>query len=271
MRKLVITLAGCMLLVGCRENNANQSSNTFIVGMECNYAPFNWQASQASETSVSIGGAGFCDGYDVKVASEIAKSIGKEVVIKKLEWDGLQLALESGEIDAIIAGMTANEQREQGIDFTTPYFESEMVVIVRGDDPLVNVTSIQDFSGKNMIGQMNTNYDTVIDQIEGVNHLTPKSSYPELVVSLKSKEADAITAELPVAEGIVKSNPDLAIVHFAPGEGFDIDTSVSIGLKEGSRGTEFFNQVQEALDEISIETRNEWMSQARENAPTGEE
>ena len=69
---------------------------------------------------------------------------------------------------------------------------------------------------------------------------------------------------------MVQANPDLAIVHFAPGEGFDIDTSVSIGLKEGSRGTEFFNQVQAALDEISIETRNDWMSQARENAPTGE-
>lgn len=60
----------------------------------------------------------------------------------------MQLSLESGEIDAIIAGMTANEEREQGIDFTTPYFESEMVLIVRADDDLVHATSIQDFSGK---------------------------------------------------------------------------------------------------------------------------
>ena len=112
--------------------------------------------------------------------------------------------------------------------------------------------------------------DTVIDQIEGVNHLTPKSSYPELVVSLQSNEADAITAELPVAEGVIQANPDLTIVHFAEGKGFDIDTSVSIGLKEGSRGTEFFNQVQSALDNISDSTRNEWMTESRESAPTGE-
>ena len=62
----------------------------------------------------------------------------------------------------------------------------------------------------------------------------------------------------------------MTIVHFAEGKGFDIDTSVSIGLKEGSRGTEFFNQVQSALDNISDSTRNEWMTESRESAPTGE-
>ena len=270
MKKFFGIFATGILLVGCSANEGGNTSDKFVVGMECNYAPFNWQTNQETETSVSIGGAGLCDGYDVRVAKEIAQSLGLELEIKKLEWDGLQLALESGEINAIIAGMTANENREQGIDFTTSYFESEMVMIVRKDDSLSQATSIQDFRGKNVIGQMNTNYDDVIDQIENVNHLTPKSSYPELVVSLQSKEADGITAELPVAEGVIQANPDLTIVHFAKGQGFDVNTSVSIGLKEGSRGTEWFNNVQEALDKISVQTRNEWMTDARESAPTGE-
>ena len=269
MKKLVSTLALCTVLGACGNSGAD-AADTFVVGMECNYAPFNWQIGQQTETSVSIGGAGYCDGYDVMVATEIASTLGKELEIKKLEWDGLQPALESGEITAIIAGMTANEDREQGIDFTTPYYESEMVMIVRADDALVQATSIQEFAGKNVIGQMNTNYDTIIDQIEGVNHLTPKGTYPELVMSLQSKEADATTAELPVAQGIIEANPDLAIVQFAQGQGFDIDTSVSIGLKEGSRDGELFNSVQEALNTISPETRDEWMSQAKNNAPTGE-
>ncbi|MGL4337747.1 MAG: transporter substrate-binding domain-containing protein [Turicibacter sp.] len=270
MRKLIGVLMVCSVLTACGANEGTGNSDSFVVGMECNYAPFNWQLNKATDTSVEIGGAGYCDGYDVMVAREIATSLGKEVKIKKLEWDGLQASLESGEIDAIIAGMTANDQREQGIDFTTPYFESEMVMIVRKDDPLATATGIQDFSGKNVIGQMNTNYDEVIDQIEGVNHLTPRSAYPELVVSLLSQEADGVTAELPVAQGVVAANPDLTIVQFADGLGFDIDTSVSIGLKEGSKGTETFNKIQSALDSISEDTRIEWMTKARENAPTGE-
>lgn len=269
MKKFIGVLALGSLLVGCGANGTN-SEDQFIVGMECNYAPFNWQTDKETETAVSIGGAGLCDGYDVRMASQIADTLGKELVVKKLDWDGLQPALQSGEIDAIIAGMTANEEREQGIDFTTPYFESEMVMIVKKDGNYADATSINDFSGANVIGQMNTNYDEIIDQIKDVNHLTPRSSYPELVQTLLAGESDGITAELPVAEGVVQANPSLTIVHFADGKGFDVDTSVSIGLKEGSRGSDFFNNVQAALDQISEATRQEWMSAARETAPTGE-
>lgn len=268
MKKLltaVCTLA--LVLTGCgssdeAEVSKNTGKETFTVGMECNYAPFNWQTSEQTDTSVSLGGAGYCDGYDVRVARQIADELDREIVVKKIAWDGLQGALESGEIDAIIAGMTANEDRENGIDFTTPYYESEMVMIVRKGSEEAKYTDIQQFNGKNVIGQKNTNYDDVIDQINGVNHATPKAAYPEMVVALQNEEVDGITAELPVAESVVKTNDDLTIVHFDEGKGFDIDTSVSVGLKEGSRDTEFFNQVQKAIDGISTETRNEWMAEA---------
>lgn len=277
MKKLVCAaFAMALLMTGCgsSEDDKNVSKNTgketFTVGMECNYAPFNWQTNDQTKTSVAIGGAGYCDGYDVRVAREIAKKLDREIVIKKIAWDGLQPALDSGEIDAIIAGMTKNKDRENGIDFTTPYYESEMVMIVRKNDKAVKYKDIQQFKGKNVIGQKNTNYDTVIDQIKGVKHATPKATYPEMVLSLQNKEVDGITAELPVAEGVVAANKDLAIVHFAKGKGFNIDTTVSIGLKEGSRDSDFFKSVQKALDGISKETRDQWMKEARESQPKTE-
>lgn len=262
-----------MALAGCSSAPADggASGDTFTVGMECDYAPFNWQTSTATDTSSDLGsGAGYCDGYDVKISRELADKMGKTLVVKKINWDGLQPALESGEIDAIVAGMTASEDREEGIDFTTPYYESEMVMIVPKDSEAVNFDDIQQFSGWKVIGQKNTNYDTVIDQIEGVDHVTPKAKYPELILALQSGEAQAITAELPVAKGIVEANPDLTYITFADGKGFDVDTSVSIGLKNNTRGTESFDSVQKALDAISQEQRDEWMISAVNNAPTGD-
>ncbi len=234
MKKKLVTAAFAMtlLLTGCgsSDDDKNVSKNTgketFTVGMECNYAPFNWQS--------------------------------------------LQPALESGEIDAIIAGMTKDETRENGIDFTSPYYESEMVMIVRKGDKAAKFNDIQQFKGKTIIGQKSTNYDTIIDQIKGVKHATPKATYPEMILSLQNKEVDGITAELPVAEGAVEANKDLTIVHFAKGKGFDIDTSVSVGLKEGSRDSELFNAVQKSLDGISKETRDQWMKEARESQPKTE-
>ena len=72
MKKKLVTAAFAMtlLLTGCgsSDDDKNVSKNTgketFTIGMECNYAPFNWQTKEQTKTSVSIGGAGFCDGYD---------------------------------------------------------------------------------------------------------------------------------------------------------------------------------------------------------------
>lgn len=281
MKKQLWSAAACamMILAGCSSasngsstaSNASADSDTFTVGMECNYAPFNWQQVEGSDTAVELGGgAGYCDGYDVMISQDIAENLGKKLVVKKINWDGLQPALDSGEIDAIVAGMTANEEREEGIDFTTPYFSSEMVLIVPKGSELESFTDIQQFSGHKVIGQKNTNYDTVIDQIEGVNHVVPKSAYPELVLALQTGEAEAITAELPVAKGICEANPDLTYITFEEGKGFDIDTAVSIGLKNNSRDSEEFNAVQESLDKITQETREEYMQNAVNNAPTNE-
>ncbi len=273
--------AAAILFVGCSSSapadsgsadSANDASNgTFTVGMECDYAPFNWQTAEEGDTAVSLGtGAGYCDGYDVVVSKAIADDLGKELVIKKVNWDGLQPALESGEIDAIIAGMTANDEREEGMDFTTPYYGSEMVMIVKKGSEAENFKDIQDFSGWKVIGQKNTNYDDVIDQIEGVDHVTPKAKYPELILALQAGEADAITAELPVAKGIVAANDDLTYITFDEGKGFDVDTTVSIGMKNDTRDSELFKSVQSALDKIDEDTRGDWMLEAVNRAPTGE-
>lgn len=270
--KTLIAMAMVSLLFGCGgQQQETAESEQFVVGMECAYAPFNWQTSQESETTVSLGNAGYADGYDVQIAKRIADDLGKELVIKKISWDGLSVALESGEIDAIIAGMTANETREEGIDFTTPYYDSEgMIMIVRKDGEEAKFTDIQQFSGKNVVGQKGTNYDDVIDQIKGVHHATAKATYPEMVVALQQGDVDGITAEMAVAEGVVAANKDLTIVHFDEGKGFECDTTVSIGLKEGTRDSEFFKQVQASLDKITPEERKQLMTEAVNRQPAGE-
>lgn len=280
MKKQLWSAAACamMILAGCSSSNGSSTANgssatadadTFTVGMECNYAPFNWQQTDPSDTAVELGsGAGYCDGYDVMISQDLADALGKKLVVKKIVWDGLQPALESGEIDAVIAGMTANDEREEGMDFTTPYYSSEMVLIVPKDSEVTSFTDIQQFAGHKVIGQKNTNYDTIIDQIEGVDHVTPKAAYPELILALQTGEAEAITAELPVAKGITEANPDLTYITFEEGKGFDVDTTVSIGLKNDTRDTQEFKDIQAALDAISQETRDEYMQNAVSNAPT---
>lgn len=293
-RIFAMAIAACMLLAGCGspapvesapaadaagsqpaestagDNAADPLGDTFTVGMECNYAPFNWTQLEQTDTSVALGdGVSYGDGYDVVMASAIAEKLGKTLVIKKTAWDGLEPALSSGEIDAVIAGMTATPERAKNADFTSPYYESDMVIIIRGDDAeLGAVTDIQQLSGKKVQGQKNTNYDTIIDQIEGVQHMTPLDSYPLMINALKSGDVDALTAELPVATGVISTNPDLKIVQFDKDKGFQVDTSVSIAIKKGN--TALLDAVQGALDTIPEETRQQWMLDATQRQPATE-
>ena len=270
MKKLLVLLM-LVLMCGCSSSTpaSDSSSNVLRVGMECDYAPFNWTQVKASDTAVQISSVDYADGYDVVIASMIAKDLGMEVQIVKTDWDSLIPSLNAGAIDCIIAGMTETPERAQEVNFTTPYYESQMVVIVRADSDLVGIKDIQQLSGHKVLGQINTTYDEIIDQINGVVHLTPLDTYPRMILSLTSGEADAITAELPVANGVVAANPELKIVTFAQGKGFTVDTSVSIAVAK--QNSELLDQIQNALNEISEADRLEIMEAAVSRQPSVEE
>ena len=273
MKKVLTLLILALLCAGCSasddSNNKDESGrHTLKVGMECNYAPFNWTQIEDSDTAEPISSVDYCDGYDVVMAARIAAALDMDVQIVKTDWDNLIPSLNNNDIDLIIAGMTATPERAEAVNFTQPYYESQMVIVVRKDSELTSITNIQELSGYNVLGQLNTLYDEIIDQIEGVNHMTPMESYPRMVLSLQSSEADAITAEMPVALGVVAANPDLAIVEFEGENGFIADTTVSIAARKSD--TELLEKVQAVLDGITQEERNAMMAEATERQPAAE-
>ena len=271
---ILLSLAMVFAVVGCTKEDEKkpEEKEKFVVGMEVDSAPFNYQLSEPTNTSVAIE-TGYADGYDVMMAKAIADALGRELVIKKIVWEGLIPALVNGEIDAIIGDMTATEEREKSVDFTTPYYdpgETGEVIIVKENSPYVNYTDIQQFSGVRLIAQFNTINDEAVDLINGVIHVTPKATYPLLVLALQQDEAEGIVCSRAEATAMMTGQTGLKVVTFEAGHGFDIDASVSIAMQEGTRGGEFFNAVQKALDNISNEQRDLYMVDAIAKMPVEE-
>ena len=279
MKRFIALLAAWLMLfcvAGCKKQEENSSASTaeddtFVVGMECNYAPFNWTQTNASETAVEIAdGSGYADGYDVRIAQKIADGLGKKLVIEKIEWDGLTLAVRSGKIDAIIAGMSPTEERKATIDFTDPYYETGVVIVVKKDSAYAAADSLDDFAGEKITGQMNTYHYTVIDQIAGVEKESAMADFPSMIVALRSGAIDGYIADTNSAQAALKANGDLAIVSFEEGKGFETtpdEVAVSIGLKKGSELAEPINEI---LAGISAETRQQIMDSATEDQPLSE-
>jgi ABC-type amino acid transport substrate-binding protein len=266
MRRVTsLVLIGLVILLsGCTENNESE----LVVGLECNYAPFNWTTSAQGESGINIDQvSAYCDGYDVTMSTYLADELGMELVIRKIEWDGLIPALLSGEIDVIIAGMSPTPQRAETVSFTNEYFRSEQVLVVSTNSIYASASTLNDFDGAGVIAQMSTLQDGLIDQISGVNHQTALGDYPSLVASLISGVSDALVAELPVAQSIVASNTGLTIIRLG-NEGFTVDESdVSVSVAVRQDENKLLDSINAVLNGISEETRNQWMTDALTRQP----
>jgi len=258
----IVTLATVLFLAACTTGNEDD----LVVGLECNYAPFNWTTSDAVGEPID-GVNAYCDGYDIAIAQELAASLDRNLVIRKIDWDGLIPALTSGTIDAIIAGMSPTAQRAEVVNFSDAYFRSEQVLVVRTDSSYVNATSLTDFSGASVVAQLGTLQDTLIEQIPNVDHRAPLNDYPSLVAQVQSGIADAIVAEYEVAESIVSANNALSIVSLGE-NGFEVleeQVTVSVAVRKDESALR--DQINDILASISDDRRRELMDAAQERQP----
>ena len=268
---LAMVFTICILAASCNSQTDDltkvKKAGVLKVGMECNYAPFNWTQAKSSETAVSISAGGYADGYDVQVAKKMAEALGVKVEIVKLEWEGLIDALNSGVIDCIIAGMSATEDRKLSIDFTTNYYKSELVVVVNKGSKYETATSINDFAGAKITGQLGTFHYDVIDQMTGVNKQAAMADFPTMIVALQAGTIDGYVSELPGAVSAQFANSNLTYTKFASGQGFNAsedDVSVAIGVRKGSTLTAELNK---ALDNLTPQERNDLMTWAVASQP----
>ncbi len=253
-----------LLLTGCGQKD----STVFRVGLEAGYAPFNWTQQDNSNGAVQIDGSSeFAGGYDVEIAKRIAEHLGKELVIVKTDWTGLPLALTSGKIDAIIAGMSPTAERKKEIDFSDNYYESDLVMVVKAGGAYENAASIQDFAGAKITAQLNTFHYSVIEQINGVEQQPAMDDFPAMRVALESGIIDGYVSERPEGVSAEAANSNFKMVEFA--EGFATspdDTAVAVGVAKGS---DLVAEINEVLAGISDEERMQIMDNAIQNQPAG--
>lgn len=109
------------------------STKVLKVGMECDSDPYNWTDVENTIKNYPItnNDGYYCNGYDVQVSAYLAYKLGMNLEVYAYEWDSLIPAVESGAIDAIIAGMSPTAERAEVIDFTNVYYDTNFVIVVK--------------------------------------------------------------------------------------------------------------------------------------------
>ena len=262
-RKLISVLMILMMMFVFIDTESFAEKDTFVIVMEANYAPFNWSQSTDENGAYPIENSKgeYANGYDLQIAKKISDSLGKKLVVVKMEWDGLAPAVMSGKVDAIIAGMSPTKERKEQIDFSDTYYSSDLVIVTKKDGKYIKAKSLNDLKDFKITGQLNTFHYTVIDQIKDCDKLPAMESFPSMLSAVLAEKIDGYVAEKPQALSAEASNAELSYIEFEKGSGFETsaeDTSIAIGVKKNSDLTEKIN---EALKKISPEQRDKLMQE----------
>ena len=241
------------------------------VGMECAYAPYNWMQMDDSNGAVPISNVSgsYANGYDVMMAQRICDAYGWELEIVSSDWDGLTAAIQSGTMDANIAGQSMTADRLQEVDMAGPYFYATIVCVTTKDSPNASAASIQDLSGTCTAQTGTIWYDSCLPQIEEAEILPPAETAPAMIMQLQTGTADFICTDLPTAMGAVAKDDNLVILNFSGTDGdfqfadeAERAENVNIGISVEKGNTQLVEAMDRVLSALNEEQFNALMDQA---------
>ena len=245
------------------------------VGMECNYAPYNWTQADDSNGAVPIkDSSDYAFGYDVMMAKYLADELGYKVEVNKIEWDALPVALQSGKIDCVIAGQSITSERLETVDFTTPYYYASIVALVKADGPYADAKGMSELKGCKATSQLNTVwYDVCLDQIPDVEKLTAMKSATEMTIALQSDRCNVVVTDMPTAMAAVESDPGLKMLDFTGNEdNFKVsEEEINIGISVKKGNSALLEKLNAGLAKLSEEDFNKWMEDAISKQPLTQE
>ena len=282
MRRLfaiVLALTMALTMVACGGNNnettpaGNEGSTikgledgVLTVGMECAYAPYNWQQPDDSNGAVPISNVpgSYANGYDVMMAKKLCEANGWQLEIKMMDWDSLVPAVMTGDIDCAIAGQSMTAERAEQVDFAGPYLYASIVCVVKADSALASATGISQLAGSCTSQRGTIWYDSCLPQIAGANIQSAQDTAPAMLMALETGAVDFICTDMPTAQGALIAYPDLFILDFSGSEdNFQVsDEEINIGISIQKGNTGLLEAMNAVLSQMTADDFNALMAEA---------
>ena len=180
---MVVMMAGC----GGGEKKAAQAPKVLKVGTEPTFAPFEFQKEGSKEF----------DGFDMDLIRAIGKQMNMKVEILNMGFDALIPAINAGNIDLAIAGMSITPDRQKAVDMSDPYYVAGLVVVVGKDNTAVK--SVNDLNNKGIAVQIGTTGAERAAKVPGAK-VKNLNTNAEVFLELKNKGVEAVIIDKPVAE-----------------------------------------------------------------------
>ncbi|KAA1176008.1 transporter substrate-binding domain-containing protein [Marinobacter salinexigens] len=162
------------------------SAETLRVVTDPSFVPFEMMDQETGEMI----------GFDMEIIREVADRAGFEIDLNTMDFNGIIPALQTGNVDIAIAGITITDEREKIVDFSDPYYDSGLRVLISQNDN--SVKAFEDLEGKKIGTKIgSTSYDYLVKNLEKDDGVTPYPGSSDMYMALMSGAVDAVFYDAP--------------------------------------------------------------------------
>jgi len=202
---LVVVAAFAIVLAGCGAKEKTSSGSepsegesgkkVYKVGTEATFAPFE-----------SLDDKGNVVGIDVDILKAIADEMGFEVEWQNIGWEPVFQTIKNGETDIGASGITINKKRKESFDFTEPYYESQLVIVVKEDS---KIKSLDDLKDKKISVQINATGHEAAKKLQGESstNIMAFETQPIAIQEMLNGNVDATIGDNAVVYEYIKAHP----------------------------------------------------------------
>lgn len=213
-----------------------KQAGKIVVGTSADYPPYEFHKEVNKKDEIV--------GFDIEIAKAIAKDLGVSLEIKDMKFEGLLAALEAGNVDFVISGMTPTPERMNAVDFTNIYYTAVQKVVVRTQDK-DKFNTIDSLKGMKVGAQKGATQEKIVKEQMPGSEVKPLGKISDLMLELKNNKVDALVVEMPVAEAYLTKNKDLVISDIKLSSE---DSGSAIAVKKG--GSDLVEAMNKTLDKL---------------------
>lgn len=229
---VLMCAAMTLSMAACSSDSASAKNDDKIyVGTEAGFAPYEYMSGDQVV------------GVDMDIAQAIADALGKELVIKNMDFDGALNAVQQGQVDFVAAGVSVDEERQKVMDFSHNYVDSSDVVIVNASADTVKTN--EDIADKIVGVQQGNIADIWMTNNYPDAQVKRYTKFVQAAEDLKNNKIDAIVMDLYPAQELVATNPELKILDEENPVFVD---QYAIAVKKGNQ--ELLDQINEVIDQL---------------------
>jgi polar amino acid transport system substrate-binding protein len=240
-KSFVSRMARAALAVGVAAvfaTSAARAETPLVIATEGVYPPFNFTQSDGTIT-----------GFEIELALEICKRIGRECSVVAQEWDGIIPGLLAKKYDMIVASMFVTEERLQQVDFSDIYYPAAVTLVAPKDSGLTDFTAAG-LAGKVIGAQAGTTQADYAQQTYIDSEIRLYAKQDELNLDMESGRVDLQIGDLLPMEDWVKKTPEGACCELVGGPITGPIIGAGAGIAMRKEDAPILAQINQAIADI---------------------